>query len=146
MIKKFFNLYAKTFFFTSLPIIVLAVVIMRLRDIRLGYAYLTVGTLLMALFISFAITAFRSDRGKGYLNAILGYAILWPALLIFRFMFGQYLFRRVAVLYLLMVLVGIIYGIALWIASRKYREEVDELNRLLLDKEKNKDEDEDEEA
>jgi len=143
--KKYFNTFVKTFFFTSLPMILLALIILRRNDIRMPYALLTVGTITMSLIIAAAIRVFKSEKGKSIVNAILGYIIIIPALVVFRFMFGIYLFRRASELYILIAIVGVIYGVALFVASKKYKSEVKELNRLLLDKEKSSTDEEEEE-
>jgi len=145
MMKKYFNTFVKTFFFTSLPMILLALIILRRNDIRMPYALLTVGTITMSLIIAAAIRVFKSEKGKSIVNAILGYIIIIPALVVFRFMFGIYLFRRASELYILIAIVGVIYGVALFVASKKYKSEVKELNRLLLDKEKSSTDEEEEE-
>ena len=91
--KKYFNTFVKTFFFTSLPMILLALIIYRRLNINLGYIRITLGTILISIFISIAISVFRSDKGKGYINAILGYIIIIPALFVFRYIFVTYLIR-----------------------------------------------------
>ena len=135
--KKYFNTFVKTFFFTSLPMILLALIIYRRLNINLGYIRITLGTILISIFISIAISVFRSDKGKGYINAILGYIIIIPALFVFRYIFGTYVFKTVWLIYILIAVIGIIYGIALLVASKKYKSEVNELNRLLIDKDDN---------
>ncbi len=135
--KKYFNTFVKTFFFTSLPMILLALIIYRTLNINLGYIRITLGTILISIFISIAISVFKSDKGKGYINAILGYIIIIPALFVFRYIFGTYVFKTVWLIYILIAVIGIIYGIALLVASKKYKSEVNELNRLLIDKDDN---------
>ncbi|MCK4551819.1 MAG: hypothetical protein KAU02_02795 [Tenericutes bacterium] len=135
--KKYFNTFVKTFFFTSLPMILLALIIYRRLNINLGYIRITLGTILISIFISIAISVFKSDKGKGYINAILGYIIIIPALFVFRYIFGTYVFKTVWLIYILIAVIGIIYGIALLVASKKYKSEVNELNRLLIDKDDN---------
>ena len=144
MMKKYLNTFAKTFFFSSLPFIVLSFFIMRRTEIDMLYVRVTIGNILFSLFISLAITIFKSNKGNGVVNAVLGYILILPALIVFRRVFGEYLFSSVWVIYIIMVVVGIIYGVALLIASKKYKSEVDELNRLLLKKENPEELDDDE--
>ena len=56
---------------------------------------------------------------------------------LFRYIFGTYVFKTVWLIYILIAVIGIIYGIALLVASKKYKSEVNELNRLLIDKDDN---------
>jgi len=133
--KKFFNIYLKTFFITSLFMILLVAFIRVRTGFIASYNLVAVTTLLIVFFIALAIFVFRLEKGKGWVNAILGYIIILPALYIIRASFGQYLFRFTYTIYLIMAGIGIIYGIALLAASKKYKSEVDDLNRLLLEKE-----------
>ncbi len=137
--KKYFNTFVKTFFFTSIPMLLLSMYIIRVLEINMGYIRVTIGALIISIFISFAIRVFKSEKRKGYVNAILGYIIIIPTLFVLRNIFGNYLFTRVWAIYIIILIIGIIYGIALFIASKKYKTEVDELNRLLLDKENSDD-------
>ena len=139
--KKYFNIFVKTFFFTSIPLMILSLIVRRRLDYIMGYVRLTIGAILISVFIALAITVFKSEKGKGFVNAILGYIIIIPALFIVRNLFGTYLFTRVWIIYIVIAIVGVIYGIALLVASKKYKTEVDELNRLLLDKEEDQEED-----
>lgn len=133
--KKYGNILVKTTFILILLMVFITGAIYRVTNVRLAYTRVTVGTLIMSLIIAAAIIVFKSEKGKGYINAILGYIIIIPALFVFRIIFGTYLFKRIWYLYILIAIIGIIYGIALWVASRKYETEVTELNRLLLNKE-----------
>ena len=135
MMKKYLNTLAKTFLITTIPLILIAAFIYRRFDVQIGYNRVTIGALLIALIIALAIRVFKSEKGKPIVNAILGYIIIVPALLVVRRVFGDYLFSRVWVIYIVIAAVGIIYAIALYVASKKYKTEVDELNRLLLKKE-----------
>ena len=132
--KKYGSTLIKTFFYMTFPVIILAAIVVRVADVRLSYLLLTIGTLIMSLFIALAIRVFKMEKGNPIINAILGYIIIIPALLTLRNMFGEYIFRRVYIIYIVIAIIGIIYAIALWVASKKYQDEVKELNRLLLDK------------
>ncbi len=134
--KKYFNIFTKTLFFLSLIMIVISFIISRRTDYIMLYTKLTIASIIISLIISLAIIIFQSSKGNSVVNTILGYIIIIPALFVFRFMFGQYLFKRVWYLYLLIFVIGIIYVIALLVASKKYKSEVRELNKLLLKQEK----------
>jgi hypothetical protein len=138
--KKYFNTFYKAFFFTTLPTIVLCTFIKRRFDITLAFTRISISVLLTAVFIALAIRVFKSEKGKGYINVILGYIIIIPTLFIIRATYGQYLFKFTYTIYIILAIIGVIYGIALFVASKKYKSEVNELNRLLLDKEDNLDE------
>lgn len=131
MMKKYFNIFTKTLFFLSLIMILISFIITRVTDHTMLYTKITIGGIIMALIIAFAIIIFQSNKGNGVINTILGYIIIIPALFVFRAMFGQYLFYRIWYLYILILIIGVIYVIALFFASKKYKSEVKELNRLL---------------
>lgn len=140
--KKFFNIYLKTFFITSLFMVLLAAGVRIRTGFIAPYNMITLATLIIVLFIALAITVFKSEKGKGWVNAVLGYMMILPALFIVRIVYGTYLFRFSYMIYLIMAGIGVIYGIALLVASKKYKTEVNELNRLLLEKEYLEDEEE----
>jgi phosphotransferase system glucose/maltose/N-acetylglucosamine-specific IIC component len=142
--KKYFNILYKTFFFITLLTILLNVFINRRYDVTIAYNKISLSVLLSSIFIALAIRVFKSDKGKGYINAVLGYIIIIPTLLVIRATYGQYLFKFTYTIYIIMAVIGLIYGVALLVASKRYKSEVDELNRLLLKKENNDEVEDDE--
>ena len=142
--KKYLSTFYKTFFITTIPTLLLNISIYRRYDTILGYTKITISVFLIAVFIAIPIRVFKSEKGKGYINAILGYILIIPTLFIIRATYGTYLFRFTYTIYIIIAIIGVIYGIALLVASKKYKSEVNELNRLLLDKDKDTDEDDDE--
>ncbi|MBI9008606.1 MAG: hypothetical protein JEZ05_01120 [Tenericutes bacterium] len=141
--RKYMKTFYKTFFITSLLTIVLNLIIIRRFSIALAYVKISVSVLLISIFVALAIRVFKSEKGRGYINAILGFLLIIPALLIIRSTYGTYLFRFTYTIYIIIAVIGLIYGVALLVASKKYKTEVNELNRLLLEKdEDNEEEDE----
>ncbi len=138
--KRYFSTFVKTLFFTTLVFLFLAILYYRVTQTQLGYFRVTIGAILMSLIIAAAIRVFKSEKRKAVVNAVLGYLIIIPALFVLRNLFGTFLFRQAWSLYILIAIIGIIYGIALLAASKKYKSEVNELNRLLLEKQKEPDE------
>jgi phosphotransferase system glucose/maltose/N-acetylglucosamine-specific IIC component len=111
---------------------------MRRRDIILPFLRLELGAIIISLIIGLAYTIYKSEKGKPIINVIISYLLVLPSLLVFRSNFGQILFRSAAFIYIIFVIVGIIYTIAIYVASKKYQHEVNDLNALL----KNKDQEE----
>jgi phosphotransferase system glucose/maltose/N-acetylglucosamine-specific IIC component len=101
---------------------------------------LEVGVILIAFFLSIAHTIYKSEKGHPIVNVILAYILIFPSLYVVRFNFGKLLFRSAALIYILFVVIGIIYSIALYFASKKYKKEVDDLNQLLQENNKDKNE------
>ncbi|MBN2540496.1 MAG: DUF3021 family protein [Bacilli bacterium] len=142
--KRYFNTFTKTLFFTIITFLFLGIVYYRVTQTIMPFFRPTIGAILMSLIIALAIRVFKSEKGKAYVNVILGYLIIIPAMFVLRQVFGTFLFRQVWSLYILIAIVGVIYFIALLVASKRYKSEVDELNRLLLDKQQNNGLDEEE--
>lgn len=137
--KKYLKTYYHAFFFISLIMFILSVIINRRFSVDISYRIVFIASFLMTVFIALAIRVFKSEKGNSVLNTILGYLIIIPALFIVRNAFGSYLFRFTWTIYIIMAVIGVIYGIALFVASKKYKSEVNELNRLLLKQEQNED-------
>jgi phosphotransferase system glucose/maltose/N-acetylglucosamine-specific IIC component len=114
---------------------------MRRRDINLPFLRLELGAIIISLIIGLAYTIFKSEKGKPIINVIISYLLVLPSLLVFRSNFGQILFRSAAFIYIIFVIVGIIYTIALYVASRKYKQEADDLNAMLNKHEPKEDKD-----
>lgn len=136
--KRYFQIYLKCFLIVQLIFILLAFFIYRRTENSLPFMRLSLGAFIIAIFIALSIYIFKHDKGNGIINAILGYVTLIPAIFLIRFIFGQALFRFTWLFYLLFIFVGFIYGIALFIVSKKYKHLTNELNALL--EKQNKDE------
>lgn len=130
--KKYLKTYYKSFFFTSLIMFILSLIIKQRFSVDIGYARIFIATFSMTVFIALAIRVFKTEKGNSIVNTILGYLIIIPTLFIVKRIFGTYLFRFTWTIYIIMAVIGVIYGIALFVASKKYKSEVNELNCLLL--------------
>lgn len=138
--KTIRHTFYKLLLIINLIYVILAGIIYRRRDISLPFIRLELGAIVIALIITAAISIYRSEKGHTLINIILAYILVLPSLYVFRSNFGRLLFRSAAVLYIIFITIGIIYGVALYIASRKYKQEVDDLNAMLSkhDQEKEK--------
>ncbi len=134
MMKKYISIYLKVFLIINLVFMVLAIVVFRRADIRLPFAKLELGVIIMSAIISLAIFIYKLEKGNSIVNVILAYLIVIPSLFVLRNNFGTYLFRSAWVIYILMIIIGIIYGIALLFVSKKYKAEVEQLNKLIKEK------------
>lgn len=126
----------KTLFIVNLIYILIAFIIFRRAGVTLPFIRLEIGALLISLIISLAISIYRSEKGHPIINVIIAYLLVMPSLFIIRSNFGRLLFRSAWILYIIFIVIGIIYAIALWVASNKYKKEVDQLNALLEDDDK----------
>lgn len=133
MIKQYMRYLYKTLFIVNLIYILIAFIIFRRAGVTLPFIRLEIGALLISLIISLAISIYRSEKGHPIINVIIAYLLVMPSLFIIRSNFGRLLFRSAWILYIIFIVIGIIYAIALWVASNKYKKEVDQLNALLED-------------
>jgi hypothetical protein len=129
--KVYGTIYLKVYLVMHLIFILLSLIVLRIADITYPFIRLEIGAILISGVVSLAIFMFRLEKGHTVINTVLGYLILIPSIFMLRNTFGQYLFRFTWLLYVLMVFIGIIYGTAVWIVSKKYQKEVKELNDLL---------------
>ncbi|MBE0701298.1 MAG: hypothetical protein IH571_06395 [Acholeplasmataceae bacterium] len=132
--KRYATLYLKSFFAINIVFFLLAIIVYRRANISLPFIRLEFGVLIVSLFVASTLFIFKLEKGNSVLNVILGYIILIPAIFVIRSVFGQYLFRFTWLIYIIFVVVGVIYGIVVYVVSRRYQAEVDELNRLLDEK------------
>jgi len=136
--KDYGKIYLKVYIIVHLIFLILAVMVYRRVQVTYPFARLEVGALIVSAIVGFAVWLFRLEKGNSILNTILGYVAIIPSIFVLRNVFGQYLFRFSWFIYVLMVIVGIIYGVAVLMVSKKYKKEVDDLNELLK-KDKNVD-------
>ncbi len=113
----------------------LALIVYRNQNVRLPFIRIEFGALLISTILASAVYVFKLEKGNSLINVVLGYLIIIPAIIIMRVIYGTYLFKSASLIYIIMVIVGIIYGIVVLIVSKKYKQEVDNLNKLLAEKE-----------
>lgn len=129
--KDYGKIYLKVYLITHLVFLLLALIVLRRAQVTYAFIRLEIGAILVSAIVGFAVWLFRLEKGNSLINTILGYLIIIPSIFVLRNTFGQYLFRFTWLIYVVMVCVGIIYGIAVWVVSKKYKKEVKDLNELL---------------
>lgn len=129
--KDYGRIYLKVYLITHLVFLLLALIVLRRAQVTYAFIRLEIGAILVSAIVGFAVWLFRLEKGNSLINTILGYLIIIPSIFVLRNTFGQYLFRFTWLIYVVMVCVGIIYGIAVWVVSKKYKKEVKDLNELL---------------
>ncbi len=129
--KDYGRIYLKVYLITHLVFLLLALIVLRRAQVTYAFIRLEIGAILVSAIVGFAVWLFRLEKGNSFINTILGYLIIIPSIFVLRNTFGQYLFRFTWLIYVVMVCVGIIYGIAVWVVSKKYKKEVKDLNELL---------------
>lgn len=129
--KRFLRIYANSFLGTAGLLFLITGGIFRRLNLTFSYFHVTVGAVIIALLITFSVMVLRMEKGKSWINAILAFLIALPSLAVIQRLFGIIVFRFAFVLYAVIGLIGIVYAIAIATVSKKYKKEVDELNRLL---------------
>ncbi|TNF07622.1 MAG: DUF3021 family protein [Bacillota bacterium] len=129
--KLYSKLYLKIYFIMSLISLVLAFMVLRRTDYQYPFIRIQLGLLVISLIVTLAFWLFKLESKHSVLNTVLGYIVLIPAIFLLRTVYGNYLFRFTWIIYIIVVVVGIIYGVAVYVVSKKYKKEVDELNELL---------------
>lgn len=132
--KRFFSVFIKTFFFIQAAFLLVALwMIWRLNQ-QPGFLAAVLGGIVMSALIASAVLLFRRKKGKPAWNAVSGFLLVLPSILVLRRVFGIAVFRFGFVVYLFAVLCGAIYGIAVLLVYRKVRKESADLNVLLEEK------------
>lgn len=145
MMQKYYKTFLKAFFITTLVFILFAIVVYRRADHTFGYALMTVVVLFISALISLSIRIFKSEKGNPIVNAVISFLVWIPVIVLINRQFGTPLSISITFLYLFIGGVAIVYAVAMYVASRKYKSEVNELNRLLLKKQNEEQESEEEE-
>jgi flagellar biosynthesis component FlhA len=129
--RKTLSIWTRSFLSTLLAFTVISVLVLRRLNIQLPYLRLIIGAVMISFFVALGILIFKSKKGNPLINTILGYLTMVPSVLIMRSVFGILIFRYSFVIYLFIVLVGVIYAIAVMVVSKRYKNEAQELNKLL---------------
>lgn len=140
--KNYLRRYASSFLILTIINVILAMYVVRRYDMNLPYLAFTISTFINSAFVALARSVFKSEKGNAVVNSILAYVLIIPVLYIIREVYGSVLFRLSYTIYIVLAIILIIYGIGLLVAKKRYKSEVDELNRLLLDKDNSEDDDE----
>lgn len=129
--KDYGKIYLKVYIIIHLIFLLLALIVYRRAQVTYAFIRLEIGAIITSAIVGFAVWLFRLEKGNSLVNTILAYIVIIPSIFVLRNTFGQYLFRFTWLIYVVMVFVGIIYGLAVWVVSKKYKKEVDDLNKLL---------------
>jgi hypothetical protein len=131
--KPIFKRLIITYFWVSLVTSVLALLINRLpmldQTIQLGEVF--IGSILIALSLTLAITVYRSRWGNGVGNVIGGYLLALPIPFIVRRIYFPLLFRFVGLIYILVAIYVVFYLIFIAYHHAKNKQSSDDLNALL---------------
>ena len=132
--KRFFAVFVQTFFLLEAGFLLLSGWMVWRLNQQPRFLAAVLGGMAMAALIAAAVLLFQRKKGRPIGNAIGGFLIVLPSVLVLRRVFGVAVFRFGFVVYLLAVLCAVIYGIAVFLVYRKVRKESADLNGLLAEK------------
>ncbi|MBU1141509.1 MAG: hypothetical protein KKG64_03195 [Firmicutes bacterium] len=138
--KQYLKLYAYVYAIISVAVFLLAIVIYQNYNVTLSIRSLFWGSIFISLLFALSLTVFKKTWGNGVLNVILGYLIIMPITLLLRNMYGDFLFRRTFVIYLLGLIYAAIYSLVILYASVKNKKIESKLNELLNEQKEETDE------
>ncbi|MFH0767116.1 MAG: hypothetical protein V1920_03375 [Bacillota bacterium] len=138
--KQYLKLYAYVYAIISYEVFLLAIVIYQNYNVTLSIRSLFWGSIFISLLFALSLTVFKKTWGNGVLNVILGYLIIMPITLLLRNMYGDFLFRRTFVIYLLGLIYAAIYSLVILYASVKNKKIESKLNELLNEQKEETDE------
>ena len=129
--KKALFIWINTFLITLMVFTLISLGTLRHLNIQLPFLKLVIGAFFISFFIALGIFIFKNKKGHPLLNTVLGYLLMVPSIFIMRTLFCILIFRYSFIIYLFIVLVAVIYTLAVMVVSKRYKKEVEELNRLL---------------
>ena len=132
--KRFFAVFVQTFFFLEAGFLLLGGWMVWRLNQQPRFLAAVLGGMAMAALIAAAVLLFQRKKGRPMGNAIGGFLIVLPSVLVLRRVFGVAVFRFGFVIYLFAVLCAVIYGIAVLLVYRKVRKESADLNGLIAEK------------
>lgn len=139
--KDFLKIYLIVYLVVNITFLILSAIVYQVSGYTYPFIRIALGAIIMAGIVGFAVWLFRLEKGNSLLNIILGYIALIPAIFVLRNVFGNYLFRFTWAIYMVIVAVGIIYGVAVYVVTKKHQKEVAALNELLERDDKKKESD-----
>lgn len=134
--KNYLKRFAYSFIAVTVFMLFLALIIRRVSDIEVSYIRITSASLFISAFISLAWSIFKMNRWNEILRIGLGFIALIPIVIMFRLSFAEILFKTTFVIYIVGLLVGLAYAIAVVVVSSKAKKEEKALNKMISDSKK----------
>lgn len=137
--KNVFNRWAYSFVITNIIFIVVTFFVLRRLNINMPYLKMSIASLFVAFFVSLSITLFKMKKGNQIVNIILSVIALLPIIFILRRAFGVIVFRYSFIIYILASVFLLGYGIAVFVIAKKSKATEEQLNKLLMEKDRDRD-------
>lgn len=141
MILSFLKKWAISYAIINIILMIVTYIVVRRFGVDIAFYKVSIGALLMALFVAISITIFRLRKWHPILKISLGFISLAPIIFLARYMFGTTIFRYSFAIYIFAGICTVIYGLAILTVAASAKKQEKELNALLNLKEKQENED-----
>ncbi len=145
MILSFLKKWAISYAIINIILMIVTYIVVRRFGVDIAFYKVSIGALLMALFVAISITIFRLRKWHPILKISLGFISLAPIIFLARYMFGTTIFRYSFAIYIFAGICTVIYGLAVLTVAASAKKQEKELNALLNLKEKQEKQDSKEE-
>ncbi|MGD9909622.1 MAG: hypothetical protein AB7U79_03335 [Candidatus Izemoplasmatales bacterium] len=129
--RRFSKVFMKMFFIASMIQLFITLAILHRLNITYGFIALTLGSLMMALFLTFSRLIFEREKGNALINILLSFLVLLPTVFILRRLYDVIIFRYTFVIYLFIGIILAIYAGLLYLTHQSTKKETSDLNNLL---------------
>lgn len=128
--KDFIRRWAYAYSIVNIVFLIVSFVILRRLNIDVPFLRLSLGAIAISLFIASSVSVFKSNI-NGIMRTVLGFLLILPIVFITRKVFGVLVFRFSIAVFIFALICSIIYALAVFTVSKKYKKEEVALNELL---------------
>jgi len=128
--KDFIRRWAYAYSIVNIVFLIVSFVILRRLNIDVPFLRLSLGAIAISLFIASSVSVFKSNI-NGIMRTVLGFLLILPIVFITRKVFGVLVFRVSVAVFIFALICSIIYALAVFTVSKKYKKEEVALNELL---------------
>lgn len=130
-IKQFLKRWAITYAIINLVFFVACYIVQRRFGISLSYLKVSIGAVLIAVFVTISISLFKMKKGNQVVKTATGLIALAPVVIIAKQIYGSMVFRYSFVIYIFAAICAISYCVAVFVVARRAKIDEKELNSLL---------------
>lgn len=132
--KQFISRWAYAYAIVNIVFLFTAFVILRRLNIDVAYLKVSIGAIIISLFIACSITIFKAKNLNSLIRTIGGFVAILPIIFTTRKIFGVLVFRYSAAIFIFALICAIIYALAVLVVTKQFKEEEKSLNQLLTRK------------
>ncbi len=129
--RLFRGIYRSVFLYTIIIQIMINLAIQRNLNLTYPFLIITIGTLIISLFVTLSIVIFKTDKGIPLINIVISILFFIPSILVLRRIYDIIVFRYSFVIYLFFGSIMATYGLTVLYLKKKSIIELNELNKLI---------------